>query len=218
MESKLVNVNQRKINHQKQSIWLIWIRTAVSDECDLWFSDCVRWTLFLGGRISPTISEAAACSSEHHQQSNLDLSSPPPQTMPIPSTNYSNGCTPDNLLFSYETSNPHHHFYNNYYAPSPPIKQLTSQFDYHHHHHHQQHQVQQQAQQQQQQPPPSSHYYQGHPTIFSKVKHENQPLFSSNEHSWIGQANFGVWNCLIFLFIIYRWTSSRVLFFLLLLL
>ena len=102
--------------------------------------------------------------------------------MPIPSTNYSNG---DNLLFSYETSNPHHHFYNNYYAPSPPIKQLTSQFDYHHHH-----QQQQQAQQQQQQS--SSHYYQGHPTSFSKVKHENQQLFTGNEHSWIGQTNFGV--------------------------
>jgi hypothetical protein len=135
--------------------------------------------IFLG-RNSPTISEAAACSSEHHQQSNLDLSSPPPQTMPIPSTNYTNGCTPDNLLFSYESSNPHHHFYNNYYAPSPPIKQLTSQFDYHHHHQQQQHQQ------------PSSHYYQGHPTLFTKVKHESQQLFPTNDNSWIGQSNFGV--------------------------
>lgn len=134
------------------------------------------------GRTSPTISEAAACSSEHHQQSNLDLSSPPPlpQTISVPSTNYSNGCTPDNLLFSYDTTNPHHHFYNNYYAPSPPIKQLTSQFDYHHHH--QQHQHQQQP----------SHYYQGHATLFSKVKHESQQLFAANDNSWIGQTNFGV--------------------------
>jgi hypothetical protein len=102
--------------------------------------------------------------------------------MSIASTNYSNGCTPDNLLFSYETSNPHHHFYNNYYSPSPPIKQLTSQFDYHHHHH------QQQQQQQQQQ----SHYYQGHPTLFTKVKHESQALFPTNDNSWLGQTNFGV--------------------------
>lgn len=100
--------------------------------------------------------------------------------MPVPSNNYSNGCTPDNLLFSYETSNPHHHFYNNYYATSPPIKQLTSQFDYHHHHQQQQHQQQQ------------SHYYQGHSTLFGKVKHENSPLFAANDNSWIGQTNFGV--------------------------
>jgi hypothetical protein len=131
------------------------------------------------GRTSPTISEAAACSSEHHQPSNHDLPSPPQPPMSVPSANYSNGCTPDNLLFSYETSNPHHHFYNNYYAPSPPIKQLTSQFDYHHHHH----------QQQQQQP---SHYYQGHSTLFTKVKHESQQLFATNDNSWIGQTNFGV--------------------------
>ncbi|CAF1513394.1 unnamed protein product [Rotaria magnacalcarata] len=139
-------------------------------------------------RTSPTMSEAAACSSEHHQQSNLDLSSPPPlpETISVPPTNYSNGCTPDNLLFSYETSNPHHHFYNNYYAPSPPIKQLTSQFDYHHHH-----QQQQQQQQQQHQQPPS-HYYQGHSALFTKVKHESQPLFATNDNSWIGQTNFGV--------------------------
>ncbi|CAF0734361.1 unnamed protein product [Adineta steineri] len=141
-------------------------------------------------RTSPTISEAAACSSEHHQQSNIDLSPPPPplpQTMPVSSTNYTNGCTPDNLLFSYETSNPHHHFYNNYYAPSPPIKQLTSQFDYHHHHHQQQQQQQPHQQQQHQ-----SHYYQGHSTLFSKVKHESQSLFATNDNSWIGQTNFGV--------------------------
>ncbi len=60
------------------------------------------------------------------------------------------------------------------------IKQLTSQFDYHHHHH--------QQQQQQQQ----SHYYQGHPTLFTKVKHESQPIFATNDNSWIGQTNFGV--------------------------
>ena len=140
---------------------------------------------FISGRTSPTLSEAAACSSDHHPQSNLDLSSPPPQTMPIPSSNYSNGCTPDNLLFAYEPSNPHHHFYNNYYSPSPPVKQLPSQFDYHQHHHH--HHQQQQQQQQQQ-----SQYYQGHSTLFNKVKHENQQLFPSNENSWIGQSNFGV--------------------------
>ena len=135
------------------------------------------------------MSEAAACSSEHHQTSNLDLSPPPQlsQTMPISSANYTNGCTPDNLLFSYETSNPHHHLYNNYYAPSPPIKQLTSQFDYHHHqqqHPHHHHQQQQQHQ---------SHYYQGHAAaLFTKVKHESQSLFPPNDNSWIGQTNFGV--------------------------
>ncbi|UJR36569.1 hypothetical protein I4U23_029288 [Adineta vaga] len=142
-------------------------------------------------RTSPTMSEAAACSSEHHQQSNLDLSPPPqlPQTMPISSANYTNGCTPDNLLFSYETSNPHHHFYNNYYAPSPPIKQLASQFDYHHHQQQQHHHQHQQQQQQQHQ----SHYYQGHAaSLFTKVKHESQTLFPPNDNSWIGQTNFGV--------------------------
>ena len=157
-----------------------------------------------GGRTSPSLSEAAACSSEHHPGSNIDLSSPPPaasQSLPLVSSNYTNACPTDNLLFSYESSNAHHHFYNNYYAPSPPMKPLTSQFDYshqHHQHHHHHSQTamaptQQQQQQQQQQSSPAAHYYQGQSNFFSKVKHESQPLFAgTHDNSWMSQTNFGV--------------------------
>ena len=194
MVFKLVNVNRRKIRHLKQLILHFLIRTTVCFFLFLVFFISLLLPVLAHnvlGRNSPSISEAAACSSEHHQQSNLDLSSPPPppQTMSIPSTNYSNGCTPDSLLYSYETSNPHHHFYSNCYTPSPPIKQLTSQFDYHHHlhHHHLQPQHHHHHHQQQQ-----SHYYHGSSSPFTKVKHENQSSFATNDTPWMGHTNFGV--------------------------